>query len=139
MKLKLFLDTNIMLDLLGEREPYYIPAARIATLADQGNVMLVVSSLSYATVNYLLSKFESAEKVKEKLRRFKIISEICALTGQIIEKGLNSEFPDFEDSLQYFSALDSNCNILITRNAKDFKEADIPLMTAEEFLKSRLM
>jgi hypothetical protein len=58
------------------------------------------------------------------------------LNEQIIEKGLNSGFHDFEDALQYFSALDSDCHILITRNVKDYKDSDIPLMTAEEFLKS---
>jgi hypothetical protein len=97
---------------------------------------MVVSELSYDTVSYFHSKYESPENAKEKLRKFRIISEICALNEQIIEKGLNSEFQDFEDALQYFSALDSDCNILITRNAKDFKDSDIPVMTAEEFLKS---
>ena len=55
--MKLFLDTNIMLDLLGERMPFYDSIAKIATLADKGNVLLVVSALSYSTVYYLLSKY----------------------------------------------------------------------------------
>lgn len=134
MKNKLFLDTNVMLDLLGERVPFYDSVAKIATLADKGDIKIVVSALSYATVNYFLVKFEDAEKAKEKLRKFKIISNISAIDELIIEKGLNSNFKDFEDSLQYFSALKSDCNIFITRNAKDFKEADIPVMTAEEYL-----
>lgn len=136
MKPRLFLDTNIMLDLLGERIPFYNPIAKIATLADKGQISIAVSALSYATVNYFLTKYENSEKAKEKLRKFKIISEICNLNDQIIEKGLNSSFKDFEDSLQYYSALDSGCNILITRNAKDFKDSNIPLMTADEYLKS---
>ncbi len=134
MKPKLFIDTNIMLDLLGERIPYYEPIARIASMADKGKVTIVASSLSYATVNYFLTKFESSEKAKEKLRKFKIISKICSLDETIIEKGLNSNFPDFKDSLQYFSALKSRCNILLTRNAKDFKLSEIPVMTSTEYL-----
>ena len=136
MKPRLFLDTNIMLDLLGERIPFYNPIAKIATLADKGQISIVVSALSYATVNYFLTKYENSEKAKEKLKKFKIISEVCDLNEQIIEKGLNSNFKDFEDSLQYYSALDSGCIILITRNAKDFKDSNIPLMTADEYLKS---
>ncbi len=136
MKPRLFLDTNIMLDLLGERIPFYNPIAKVATLADKGHICIVVSALSYATVNYFLTKYENSEKAKEKLRKFKIISEVCDLNEQIIEKGLNSSFKDFEDSLQYYSALDSGCSILITRNAKDFKDSNIPLMTADEYLKS---
>jgi len=138
MKTKLFIDTNTMLDLLGERIPFYDPIAKIATLADKEEVTMVVSALSYVTVSYFLTKFENPEKAKDKLRKFKVISEICDLDKLIIEKGLNSSFSDFEDSLQYFSALKSDCSILITRNGKDFKESQIPVMTAEEYLKSIL-
>ncbi len=134
MRTRLFLDTNIMLDLLGNRLPFYDSIAKIATLADKGQITIVVSALSYATVNYLLTKFENAEIAKEKLRKFRIISEICDLDELIIEKGLNSNMPDFEDSLQYFSALKAGCHLLITRNGKDFKGCQIPVMTASEYL-----
>jgi len=134
MKTKLFIDTNVMLDLLGERMPFYNSIAKIATLADKGQIKMVVSALSYATVSYFLTKFENKEKAKDKLRKFKIISEICDLNEVIIEKGLNSNFIDFEDSLQYFSALYSDCSILITRNTKDFKESQIPIITPDEYL-----
>jgi predicted nucleic acid-binding protein len=136
MKVRLFLDTNIMLDFLGERLPFYDSIAKIATLADKRQITIVVSALSYSTVGYFLSKYEKKEVAKEKLRKFKIISEISDLNEQIIEKGLNSNFSDFEDSLQYFSAISSDCSILITRNGKDFKNSSIPVMTAEEYLKS---
>jgi len=136
MMTKLFIDTNIMLDLMGERMPFYESAAKIATLADKGQVTIVVSALSYATVSYFLTKYENSETAKSKLRKFKIISEICPLDELIIEKGLNSNFSDFEDSLQYFSALTSECDILITRNGKDFKESQIPFMNAAEYFKS---
>ncbi|TXD82583.1 PIN domain-containing protein [Subsaximicrobium wynnwilliamsii] len=136
MKNRLFIDTNIMLDFLGERHPFYEPIAKLATLADKGKVKMLVSPISFATVNYFLAKSESSKIAKEKLRKFKIISEICKLDEQTIEKGLNSPFKDFEDSLQYFSAVDSNCDIIITRNGKDFKKSLIPVMTAEEYLNS---
>jgi predicted nucleic acid-binding protein len=133
---KLFVDTNIILDLLGERLPFYESAARLATLADKKKLIMVVSPISFATISYVLSKFEAAETVKEKLRKFKIISEISRVNEATIEKALNSKFGDFEDALQYFSAIESDCNILITRNAKDFKLSAIPVMSAEEYLKS---
>lgn len=136
MRTRLFLDTNVMLDLLGERIPFYNSIAKIATLADNGQITIVVSALSYATVSYFLTKFENGEKAKQKLRKFRIISEVCSLDELIIEKGLNSNIPDFEDSLQYFSAIAADCSILITRNGKDFKASQIPVMTAEEYLAS---
>ncbi len=134
--MKLFWDTNVMLDFLGERDPFYISAAKIATLADKREVKVICSALSYATISYFLTKYEGLKKTKDKLRKFKVISEICELDELIIEKGLNSDFSDFEDSLQYFSALRTECDIIITRNGKDFKKSQIPVMTPDEFLNS---
>ncbi len=136
MRKRIFIDTNIMLDLLGERKPFYNSIAKIATLAEKDILTMVVSPLSFATVNYFLSKFENPKVAKEKLRKFKIISEVSSLDELTIEKGLNSSINDFEDALQYFSATDSDCDIIITRNAKDFKKSLIPVMSADEFLKS---
>lgn len=136
MKKRLFIDTNVMLDLLGERIPHYDSIAKIATLADKGDVSIIVSAISYATAFYLLRKFESTEKLKEKLRKFKIISEVSDLDDTVIEKGLISKFSDFEDSLQYHCALKADCSIILTRNQKDFKGSEIPVMSADEYLKS---
>lgn len=136
MRDKLFLDSNVVLDLLGEREPFYTAAAKIASLADKSQIQLFVSALSYATVYYVLSKFEDTEQVKEKIRKFKVIAETSDLTDKIIDKGLASKFTDFEDALQYYCSLKYNCNILITRNVKNFKKADILVLTPEEYLKS---
>lgn len=136
MKDKLFLDTNVVIDLLGEREPFYESAAKIATLADKGRIHIVVSVLTYSTVYYLLSRFEAKEVVKEKIRKFKVIAETSELTDKVIDKGLSSKFGDFEDSLQYYCAVDSDCKILVTRNGKDFKDSEIPVLTPNEYLKS---
>lgn len=136
MSKRIFIDTNVMLDFLGERKPFYEPIAKIATLAEKEKLTMVVSPISFATVNYFLTKFENRKIAREKLRKFKILCEVCALDEQTIEKGLNSEIKDFEDALHYFGATESECDIIITRNGKDFKKSLLPVMTAEEFLKS---
>ena len=136
MSKRIFIDTNVMLDFLGERNPFYESIAKIATLAEKEKLTLIVSPISFATVNYFLSKFENSKIAREKLRKFKIISEICTLDEQTIEKGLNSSFADFEDALQYFSATESECDLILTRNGKDFKKSLLPIMTPDEFIKS---
>lgn len=133
---KIYLDTNIMLDLLGEREPFYEPIAKLASLVDAGELELAVSALSYATVHYFLAKFENRETALKKLRKFKVLSSIISVDEEIVEKSLNANFRDFEDALQYFCALKSNCRVLLTRNAKDFKDIALPVMTATEYLES---
>ncbi len=135
---KLFLDTNVVIDLLGEREPYYDAAARIATLADLGKVQLVISALSYSTSFYILSKYEDKEQAKEKIRKLRVISQTADLTDEIIDKGLLSKFSDCEDALQYQSAIKADCTILITRNSKDFKESQIPVLSPDEYLNRML-
>lgn len=133
---KLFLDTNVVIDLLGEREPFYNASAQIATLADKGKIKIYVSALTYSTAYYLLARFENGEIVKEKIRKFKIIVETSDLTDKIVDKGLASNFSDFEDSLQYYCAVKMDCDIIVTRNGKDFKESEIPVLSPDEYLKS---
>ena len=136
MNKRIFIDTNIMLDFLGERDPFYTSIAKIATLAENGTLEMITSPISFATVNYFISKFENSKIARNKLRKFKILTEIYHLNEQTLEKALNSSFSDFEDALQYFSAAESNCDIIITRNGKDFKKSLLPVMTPDEFLKS---
>lgn len=138
MKDRLFLDTNIVLDLLGEREPFYLPAAKIASLSDRGEIDIVVSALTYSTVYYVLSKFEGKEVAREKVRKFKVLAQTADLTDQIIDKALLSKFNDFEDALQYYCALGQQSNLIITRNGGDFKNSEIPVLGPDEYLKSLL-
>ena len=133
---RIFLDANVILDLLGERIPFFDSIAKVATLADQKKLTLIVSPLSFATINYVLNKYETSESVLNKLRKFKIICEVCEVNEETIDKALNSSFKDFEDAVQYFTAIQSNCSIILTRNGKDFKHSTIPIMTAEEYLSS---
>jgi predicted nucleic acid-binding protein len=105
-------------------------------LADQKKITLVVSPLSFTTTAYVLNKFETSESVLNKLRKFKIVCEVCEVDEKTIEKELNSSFKDFEDAVQFYTAVQSNSSIIITRNGKDFKNATIPIMTAEEYLSS---
>lgn len=135
-KNRLFLDTNVLLDFLAERYPFYESVAKIVSLADLGKVTLVASALSYATADYFLSRAIGSESSKDSLRKFRAISEISGVDESIIDKGLNSEFADFEDSLQYYCALQSDCSIVITRNGKDFRKSTLPVLTPDEYLQS---
>jgi len=135
--MKLFLDTNVMLDFLGEREPHYINAAKIASLADRKKIKISVSALSYATVYYLLSKGAKQEVVIKKLNQFSTLVEIVDLNGKMIERSLNGDFKDFEDGLQFLAAVSCNADIIVSRNKKDFKTSTLAVLSPEEFLKLR--
>jgi predicted nucleic acid-binding protein len=134
---KLLLDTNIVIDLLARRLPFYDSAAEIFSFADKNKLKLYVSSLTFANTNYILSILTSSAEAREVLRKFKVLVKVLPLNDKIIDLALNdNDFNDFEDGLQYFTALQYNQNAIITRDLKDFKKSNIPVMTAEQFLKA---
>lgn len=133
---KIFLDTNIVVDFLGEREGFYEPAAKILTLADEKRIEVMTSPTSISKTYYLLSKFETTKAALEKIRKFKILCTSSVMDDEVIEKAIHSDFKDFEDAMQYFSAIGSNCDVIITRNERDFKNALIPVMNAKSFLQT---
>jgi predicted nucleic acid-binding protein len=133
---KLFLDTNIILDLLACRMPYYTEAAELFSLADKKEIKLAISSLCLADIHYILSKQNPEMEVRKILRKFKVLVNVLSLDDKITDLALNSEFRDFEDAIQYFTAIENDQELIITRNHTDFKESKIPVMTAGEFIKS---
>lgn len=132
---RIFVDSDIILDLLGHREPFYKYAAELFSQADKGNVHLFVSSLSFSNLNYLLSRQYSADQSRMKLLKFKTLVSVLSVSDKIVELALSSDFKDFEDGLQYYTATENEIKLLLTRNLKDFRTAEISVMTAEQFLK----
>lgn len=132
---KLLIDSNIVLDLLAKREPFNKSAEQIFSLADKNKVELFISSLTFANTNYVLSRLKSAKEAREILRRFRVLVKVVSLNDKIIDLALNdNSFKDFEDGLQYYSAIENDIDIIITRDLKDFKGSKIPVMTSDEYL-----
>lgn len=130
-----FVDTDIVLDLLGNRKPFYRHAAELFTIADRSEITIFVSSLSFSNLNYILSKQYSSNQARKILMKFKTLVTVLSVSDKVVELALLSDFKDFEDALQYFTALENGVTLLLTRNLKDYKTAGIPIMTAEQYLK----
>ena len=129
------IDTNIVIDLLAKRKDFYEEAAALFSLSDKNKIILTISALTFANTNYVLSKQISENEAREILRKFKVLVEILPLDDKLIELALSDgAFADFEDGLQYYSALENKVDVIITRNKKDFKNAKIPVLTAKEYL-----
>ena len=136
--MKVFLDTNVVLDFLGERSLFFDSSEKIMSLGDLGKINIYVSALTFATCNYFLKKRFSTSIAIDKLNKFKILSNITTIDEVVIEKSLTSNFSDFEDAIQYFSATKHQCDFIITRNPKDFKFSKLLVLTPDEFLISFL-
>jgi predicted nucleic acid-binding protein len=131
---KVFVDTDIILDLLSERDPFYVHSATLFSKADKGEIKLFVSLLSFANLNYMLSRQYNADQARKKLLKFKTLVTVLAVNDKIIDLALSSDFRDFEDGIQYFTSIENSVKIILTRNLRDFKTSEIPVMTAEQFL-----
>ena len=131
---KVFIDTDVLIDFLGEREPFYEAAARIVSRADRKEIELMVSSLSYATASYILMRYNPKEMVIGKMRKFNTLCSVTNVGSLTVESALYSSFSDFEDALQYFSAVESGANIIVTRNIKDFQHVTLPVLTPDKYL-----
>ncbi len=92
--------------------------------------------MSLISTEYILGKQIGKEKAKQALAAIRTITEVCTSGEKEIDLSLVSSFKDFEDAFQYYNALNNSANIIITRNPKDFKKSIIPVMSAEEYLKS---
>ena len=132
----IFIDTDVIIDFLIDREPHSREAAIIFTLIEQRKLKGYVSSLTFSNLYYVLRKIESHNKVIAKLDSISRLLTILKVDQQTIKYAIASGFPDFEDSIQYNCALDyKKIDVLITRNIKDYKGSEIPVMTPADYLK----
>ncbi len=132
---KVFVDTNILLDLLLEREPWAEDAAILFSMADRKEIELLCCSLSFSTAVYLMQRFKYTRK--EIVSKLTIVKSICTVTtvsDSVIDRMLQSDFVDLEDAIQYYSALAFGAETIITRNPKDFATSSIPIATPKEFI-----
>jgi len=131
---RLLVDTNIVLDLLAERKEFVLEAQQLFTLSDRKEVKLYVSSLTFANTFYILSQKLKLSNTRKILRKFKVLVEVLPMDDKIIDLSLESDFKDFEDAIQYHTAIENEINIIITRNLKDFKTSKIPVLTAKDYI-----
>ena len=131
--MKVFIDTNIVLDLLLQRRNFLINAEKIFSLAYKGKIVLYFSAVSFVSVTYYLGKHTNKD-IKAVLEDLCKIVKILPFNQRIIENTLHSNFKDIEDGYQYFTAKENNIRIMITPNVKDFLVDDISVVTPEEFL-----
>ena len=136
MSKQVFIDSDIILDLLCKREPFYTFAAEVFTLGDTKQIDLVTTSVVFANVFYILRKLLGIDKAKELLRKLRIIISVVSVDEKVVDLALNSKFADFEDGLQYFTARENNIKIILTRNVIDYKEKELLIQTPEEYLKA---
>jgi predicted nucleic acid-binding protein len=132
---KVFVDTNIVMDLLLVRKPFYEDASRLFSLADRGKIQIYISALTFINLHYLLKKTISLNELHILLGKFKAIVTLLHTNDKMINLAFSSKFKDFEDAVQHYTAVENGIEMIVTRNINDFKESLITVLTPGEYLK----
>ncbi len=131
---KVLIDTNVCLDAAQIRRPFAVNALKIIELSQFGDLTGIVAAHSLDTMFYILNANNSKKEVYTILRGFRLAFDIAAVNQSIIDAALNLNWNDFEDAIHYESARAAGCEAIITRNKKDFEQADLEVLTPTEFL-----
>ena len=127
-------DINFILDIFLEREPFYAPAARIFAMIEAKHLKGFLCANNFPTLFYILAKELKRDKAMRVLEKVRIVFRVAAVDEKVIDLSLASDFKDFEDAVQCYSAVNAKVDCLITRNKTDYVTDILAIMSPEEFL-----
>lgn len=131
----IFVDSDVVIDFLFQREPHFLPAARLFEQVQKGTWRAVTSPVVLANVFYLLEKQADRKRAVKAISKLRLQLGVASVTEKTVDAALASDFADFEDALQYYAAVSAGVDALLTRNIKDYSAAiDLPVCTPLEFL-----
>ncbi|MGX5688743.1 type II toxin-antitoxin system VapC family toxin [Arcticibacter tournemirensis] len=131
------MDTNIVIDFLANRRPFAMDAAKLFDLAVNGKVRIFIAAVSYNNIYYILRQSMPRNATLKLLEELADMTEITDLTAAVIRQSLKTDFKDYEDAIQYYSALSiPDLDFIVTRNTKDFKKSKLAVLTPTEALAS---
>ena len=131
--MKVFIDTNILIDFIARRENFYQIAANLISLGVKGEIKLCATPLSIATCIFITKKLLGYEGAIKAIQIIENYIEVTAMNSSQCHNALYSKMPDFEDMLQFESAYAAGCDVIITRNKKHFPQDAIQVLEPEEF------
>jgi predicted nucleic acid-binding protein len=129
---QVFVDSDIILDLLLAREPFFPAAADLFLLIQEGRIEGFTSPVVFANLFYILRQGMTAAEAVTALRKLRLLLGIAAVDEKTIDRGLASSFADFEDAIQYYTAVAHDLDAVVTRNKRDYKATEIPVLDAAE-------
>ncbi|MDI3237173.1 PIN domain-containing protein [Acinetobacter ursingii] len=134
MSERIFIDSDVILDMALARQPFVEASQKVIALCEKGTFTGCISSNSVANVYYILRKLGGDEKARVFIKQLLIFLVIIPVDHAGITKALNSQFTDFEDAIQHFTALSFGCGKIVTRNIQDYKFAELDVVLPSVFV-----
>jgi len=133
----IFMDTNVVIDFLANRQPFSLDAARLFNITLSKKAIIYISAVSYNNIYYILRRSVSSDSAIKLLIELADMTEIIDVTRLVVRQALKSGFKDYEDAIQYYCALSSgNIDFIVTMDTKDFKKSTLSVMTPSEAVSS---
>ena len=129
--IKIFLDSDVIIDLLAKRE-HYLAAAELLAAIREKEVKAYTTPIVLANVSYIITKFSNRSKSKDAVRILRKDIGILSIDEAIVDRALESSFVDFEDALQYYAAETNGLDFIVTRNGRDYRFGNIVAINAKE-------
>jgi len=137
MASKIFVDSDVIIDFFTDREPFANPASSIFELNELGVIQIYISAVSLNNIYYIVRKFLGHKDTIKIIEELVDITEIIGTTKKEIIQALKNDFKDYEDSVQYSSALNvKGLEAIVTRNTKDYVNTKLPIFTSEGYIKA---
>jgi predicted nucleic acid-binding protein len=131
---KLFLDTNVLLDILQKREPHYQSSSELLSQIARGKHKGFASVLTFSSIYYTLCRDMSAKDAVRNIHKISTFVEMLTVSAEMGKKALSSEITDYEDALQYLCAKANRADYIVTRNKKDFIKSEVEVASPQEIL-----
>ena len=132
---KVFIDTDIVLDVALAREPFFSASKIILAMAENNIIIGNISSNCIVNIYYILKKSGGDNKARKFILNIVKYITVITIDHQNVLEALKSKFSDFEDALQHSSAVENRCEYIITRNIEDYKNSKIKVLLPEEFIR----
>ena len=132
--MKVFLDTNVIVDVITRREPFFEDSQAILALCANGELEGAISDLTFCNVAYVLRKQVGNDRVRECLRILKRQLKIVSVGETAIQSALDDEAVDFEDAVQIAAAANWGAELILTRNVRHFRTSPIRVVTPTDYL-----
>jgi len=132
---KIFFDTDVILDISIKRELDIKDSVKLINLVENGLFKGYTSTIIFSNIYYIQRKLIGREVSINFLKNLRLLLTVLNVDDSIIHKALESDFNDFEDAIQYFTAIENSMDCIITRNVNDYKKSTIPVYTPTELLK----
>lgn len=128
------IDTNVIVDVLARREPFFADSSMVLDRAERGEFVATLCATTITTIYYLIRRQLGAAATVEKIKNLTAICSVAPVNQSVIESALQSHFEDFEDAVLHHSAVLAGADCIVTRNEGDFRDSSLLVYSPTQFL-----